>query len=145
MVCLGNICRSPLAEGILRNLAERQHLPWHVASAGTGNWHVGQAPDIRSIAIARQLGYDISGQRARHFKASFFREYDLILVMDRQNKADVLRLSTNEQEKEKVALFLGDSEVRDPYYDNDLFEPVCREIEARCQLLIAQLEPKAPL
>ncbi|CAH0187176.1 Low molecular weight protein-tyrosine-phosphatase YfkJ [Pedobacter sp. Bi27] len=66
MVCLGNICRSPLAEGIMRHLADKQNLNWEIASAGTGNWHIGKAPDHRSISAAKALGYDISKQRAQH-------------------------------------------------------------------------------
>ncbi len=134
MVCLGNICRSPLAEGIMRHLVLEQGLNWEIASAGTGNWHVGEAPDARSIAIARKYGYDISRQCARHFNHSMFNMYDHILVMDRSNLRDVLALAKTEGERKKVRLFLeADAEVRDPWYDNALFEPVMLEIEARCR------------
>lgn len=137
MVCLGNICRSPLAEGIMRQLVKNEGLDWQIASAGTGNWHVGQAPDKRSVAMAKNYGYDISTQRARHFIASSFEQFDRILVMDKNNYRDVLALAENLEQKQKVSLFLTDeAEVRDPYYDNDLFEPVLLEIEARCRQLI---------
>ena len=139
MVCLGNICRSPLAEGIMRHLVNEQHLGWEIASAGTGDWHIGQAPDRRSIAIAKTFGYDISAQRARHFTPTQFEQFDHILVMDRNNLRDVLSLATSLQQRQKVKLFLVDDEVTDPYYDNALFEPVCAQIEKRCQELIEEL------
>ena len=139
MVCLGNICRSPLAHGILQHLADKENLGWQVHSAGTGNWHVGNPPDKRSIAAARNLGYDISTQRAQHFKASFFDEYDHILVMDRNNLRDVLQLSNNQEHRKKVRLFLPEGEVTDPYYDNALFEPVSLEVEQRCKEILKEL------
>lgn len=141
MVCLGNICRSPLAEGIMRHLVNEQHLDWEIASAGTGDWHVGQAPDRRSVAVAKTYGYDISAQRARHFTADAFAHFDHILVMDKNNLNDVLHLAKTEEEKKKVRLFLAnEAEVRDPYYDNALFDPVCLEIESRCKKLIEELK-----
>ncbi|MEE1946238.1 low molecular weight protein-tyrosine-phosphatase [Pedobacter sp. KR3-3] len=136
MVCLGNICRSPLAEGIMRHLVNEQHLGWQIASAGTGSWHVGQAPDKRSIAIAQNFGYDISTQRARHFTKAMFDHFDHILVMDRNNLKDVLAQASTTAQRQKVKLFLDDDEVVDPYYDNALFEPVCAQIEKRCKELI---------
>lgn len=140
MVCLGNICRSPLAEGIMRHLVNEQHLDWEIASAGTGDWHIGQTPDRRSIAIAKTFGYDISAQRARHFTSAQFEQFDHILVMDRNNLRDVLNLATSQQQRQKVKLFLIDDEVTDPYYDNALFEPVCAQIEKRCQELIEEFK-----
>src|SRR5687768_14815965 len=89
MISLFNICRSPLAEGIMRHLVNEEKLTWEVASAGTGNWHIGKAPDHRSIAAAKANGYDISSQRAQQFNHSMFAEYDLIFVMDRNNLNDV--------------------------------------------------------
>lgn len=139
-VCLGNICRSPLAEGIMRQLSNERHLSWEIASAGTGNWHVGEAPDQRSIAVAKKFGYDISAQRARHFTQPLFNQFDLILVMDKNNLKDVLRLAKNDEEQKKVKLFLaGSEEVIDPYYDQHLFEPVCKVIESRCKQLVETL------
>lgn len=141
MVCLGNICRSPLAEGIMRQLVNEQQLDWEISSAGTGDWHVNQPADRRSIAVARKFGYDISAQRARHFNAGFFDEFDHILVMDQNNLRDVLRLASNEEQRKKVSLFLtGELEVTDPYYDDSLFEPVFLGIEARCRQLIKEIK-----
>jgi len=139
MVCLGNICRSPLAEGIMRHLAEKENLNWEIASAGTGNWHIGKAPDHRSIAAAKSLGYDISRQRARQFNEAMFAEYDLILVMDRNNLTDVQGLAKTNEERQKVKLFLNEAEVTDPYWDNNLFTPVCKQVEERCKEIIKQL------
>lgn len=137
MVCLGNICRSPLAEGVMRHLINQQGLGWHVASAGTGNWHVGCAPDHRSIAVAKRFGYDIAKQKAQHFTADFFERYDHILVMDKNNYKDVLNLASNDAHKNKVQLFLSsEAELVDPYYQDDLFEPVFKQVEARCKELI---------
>lgn len=137
MVCLGNICRSPLAEGVLRHLVNDQGLDWEIASAGTGDWHIGQAPDRRSVAIAKTYGYDISAQRARHFTTNAFDQFDHILVMDKNNLKDVLNLAINDEQKRKVSLFLTDeAEVVDPYYDNALFDPVFKIVEARCKQLI---------
>lgn len=141
MVCLGNICRSPLAEGVMRHLINEEGLDWEVASAGTGDWHVNQPADKRSIAIAKNFGYDISTQRAKHFNKSMFNEFDSILVMDRNNLKDVQRLATSQEQRKKVKLFLTDeNEVTDPYFDNNLFEPVFLEIEARCKELIEELK-----
>lgn len=139
MVCLGNICRSPLAEGIMRQLSQNQKLDWTIASAGTGSWHIGNAPDKRSIAAARDLGYDISKQRAQQFNNSFFDKYDLIFAMDRNNYREILSQAKSQEEGAKVQLFLEDDEVIDPYYDNALFNPVCTQIENRCKEIIKKL------
>ena len=139
MVCLGNICRSPLAHGILAHLAKQHNLDWQIDSAGTGDWHVGQAPDRRSIAIAQKYGIDISTQRAQHFTADLFDKYDLIFVMDRQNYKDVTRLARTVNDAKKVALFLDEDIVPDPYYDDALFEPVYQLVESRCKILLENL------
>ncbi|SHK75291.1 protein-tyrosine phosphatase [Chishuiella changwenlii] len=121
MVCLGNICRSPLAEGILQSKVGEQHL---IDSAGTGDWHVGEQPDRRSIAVAKKYGVDISDQRAMHFNPIFFEEFDLIFAMDKQNLLDIKQLARTEEEKNKVKLILEDAtnnadNVPDPYYDGE--------------------------
>lgn len=139
MVCLGNICRSPLAHGILQHLAGAENLDWQIDSAGTGDWHVGSPPDRRSVAAAKKLGYDISSQRGTHFNAKFFDEYDHILVMDKSNLEDVLALATTVENKAKVRLFLPENELVDPYYDDALFEPVSLTVEKRCKELIKEL------
>ncbi|MET4138781.1 low molecular weight protein-tyrosine-phosphatase [Pedobacter sp. UYP1] len=141
MVCLGNICRSPLAEGIVRQLIAAENLDWEVASAGTGNWHTGQPADQRSISIAKNYGYDISRQRARLFGQELFDEFDHILVMDKNNLRDVLKLAVNEAHRQKVRLFLTDEkEVTDPYFDDQLFDPVFLTIEERAKKLIEELK-----
>lgn len=140
MVCLGNICRSPLAEGIVRHLVTEQGLDWEVASAGTGNWHIGDPADYRSIAMANRYGYDITEQRAQHFNKQMFEYYDHILVMDNNNLRDVLKLAENDEHRAKVSLFLPGGEVTDPYFDDQLFDPVIREIEKRAKELIEELK-----
>ena len=126
MVCLGNICRSPLAEGILQTKVGDNHL---VDSAGTGDWHVGEQPDRRSVAVAKKYGVDISDQRAMHFNPVFFDEFDLIFAMDEQNLIDLQKLARNEEEQSKIKLILeGNGQTKnvpDPYYDGeDAFEHV---------------------
>lgn len=136
MVCLGNICRSPLAEGIMRHLADEDSLDWQIDSAGTGNWHVGEGPDRRSTHAARNHGIDISKQVCRQFRRSDFHEFDLILVMDKNNRSDVLAMAPDERAAAKVKLLLGDKEVPDPYYDDSMFEPVFQLIEKGCKDII---------
>lgn len=138
MVCLGNICRSPLAHGFMENEVRKAGLNWKVDSAGTSHWHVGEAPDRRSIAVAKQYGLDISGQCCRQISVRDFDEYDRIYAMDKSNYADVLSLARNQQDREKVHLLLGDKSVPDPYYDNNLFEPVFHMIEAGCKKIIEE-------
>jgi protein-tyrosine phosphatase len=136
MVCLGNICRSPLAHGIMENLAKEKNLDWEIDSAGTGNWHVGSAPDHRSIAVARKYGIDISDQVCRQFSTDDFSEFDRIYVMDRSNLKDVTKLSNNPKEKEKIQLLLDQQIVSDPYWDDELFEPVFQMIKEGCEKII---------
>jgi protein-tyrosine phosphatase len=136
MVCLGNICRSPLAEGIMQHLAKKNGLDWEVDSAGTGNWHVGEGPDRRSIRTAKNHDIDISGQVCRLFKVSDFDEFDRIYVMDKSNLKDILAFARNDEDRKKVKLLLGDKIVPDPYYDDDQFEPVFRLIEEGCKEII---------
>ncbi len=138
MVCLGNICRSPLAHGILEHLAREKGLDWEIDSAGTGNWHVGQQPDKRSIAVAKKYGVDISGQCCRQFDISDFEKYDQILVMDYSNLNDVKALAPGEADHQKVALFLKDGIVPDPYYDDNEFDPVYRMVEKRCREILEE-------
>lgn len=142
MVCLGNICRSPLAEGILKHKVRETGLDWAVDSAGTGSWHSGELPDRRSILVARKYGIDITDQRARQFQAADFERFDLILVMDTQNRRDVLRQAQQEGHRSKVQLILDylypgqDRNVPDPYYDDDGFEAVFRMLDAACDKLL---------
>ncbi len=140
MVCLGNICRSPLAEGIMRSLALRNQLNWEIDSAGTGNWHVGEKPHHGSIEVARKHGLDISQQRARHFTAQDFHDYDIIFVMDESNLADVLRLAPSISDQKKVKLLLkaagiGFNNVPDPYFDQR-FDYVFNLLTEACKKII---------
>jgi protein-tyrosine phosphatase len=138
MVCLGNICRSPLAEGIMQHLADKEGLNWKIDSAGTGNWHIGEAPDRRSISTAKAHGVDISKQVCRLFKVADFDKFDYILTMDKSNFVNVLALARNEEDVKKVKLLLGDKIVPDPYYDDKQFEPVFNLIEDGCKVFINQ-------
>ena len=122
MVCLGNICRSPLAHGVLENLVDPDRV--FVDSAGTGAYHIGKAPDRRSIAVAREHGLDISQQRARQFTPEDFDSFDHIYVMDKENLANVLALAPSEEAAKKTRLFLSVlkkdiQEVPDPYYGGE--------------------------
>ncbi|GIV34817.1 MAG: protein-tyrosine-phosphatase [Chitinophagales bacterium] len=143
-VCLGNICRSPLAEGIMRNKIQQYNLNWEVDSAGTSAWHAGEPPDPRAIAIAARYGIDISRLRARQFSPYDFERFDRIYVMDSDNLQNVLRMALSEKEKQKVSLVLhtthpaSGQEVPDPYYDDDGFESVFRLLDAACEAIIKQ-------
>lgn len=136
MVCLGNICRSPLAHGVMEQLIKDRALNWEVDSAGTGNWHIGQGPDRRSTREAQRNGIDISGQVCRQFNVRDFDTFDHIVVMDKNNRNDVLLLARNQQDKDKVRLLLGDKEVPDPYYDDSQFAPVFNMIQQGCATLM---------
>jgi protein-tyrosine phosphatase len=138
MVCLGNICRSPLAEGIMQHLSDEAGLNWQIDSAGTGNWHVGEGPDRRSVRTARNHGIDISKQVCRQFRKKDFDDFDRILVMDKFNLRDVLALAPSEQAAGKVKLLLNNREVPDPYYNDDQFEQVFEMIEVGCREIIRQ-------
>ncbi|MDN3550960.1 low molecular weight protein-tyrosine-phosphatase [Mucilaginibacter aquaedulcis] len=139
MVCLGNICRSPLAEGVMQHLASEAGLDWQVDSAGTGGWHVGEGPDRRSTRTARNHGIDISKQVCRQFRTNDFDRFDHIFVMDKNNLTDVISLARNDQDIQKVKLLLGDKVVPDPYYDDNQFEPVFELIEGGCKDIIREL------
>jgi protein-tyrosine phosphatase len=138
MVCLGNICRSPLAEGIMQHLADKQGLNWQIDSAGTGDWHIGEGPDRRSVRVARENGIDISQQVCRLFRTSDFDTFDQILVMDKSNLSNILAMARNEDDRKKVSLLLVDQIVPDPYHDDRQFEPVFRLIEEGCRAFIAR-------
>lgn len=145
MVCLGNICRSPLAHGILeRKIAENALLGWKVDSAGTSGWHNGEAPDNRAIQVALKNGFDISGQISRKITVQDFNDYDLILTMDTSNYNDVLRLCTNDTQRNKVRLIMNylhpdkNISVPDPYY-NDRFDEVVTMLDQAINELIASV------
>ncbi len=144
MVCLGNICRSPLAEGIMRSKLSED---FTVDSAGTGGWHAGELPDKRSIATAKNRGLDITNQRARQFKKNDFEIFDHIFVMDNSNYKDVLALAPNEEAKSKVKLILNEIfpnenvDVPDPYYGGqDGFENVFDMLDQACEEIARKLK-----
>ncbi len=140
MVCLGNICRSPLAEGILKSKLNPDF--YIVDSAGTSAYHIGELPDHRSIAIAKKNGIDISNQRARKFIPNDFNEFDLIYAMDIENYHNICSLSTNKSNLLKVKLILNeinplkDLSVPDPYYGGDYgFENVYKMLDKACSII----------
>ena len=138
-VCLGNICRSPAADGMARHITAREDLDWTVDGAGTGAWHVGDPPDRRMIQTAAARGIDLSPLRARQAVSEDFLRFDHIFAMDRQNYADLEDLRPIEATAE-LHLFLGDGEVPDPYYGGDQgFEDVLDLIENRMETLIHAL------
>ncbi len=144
-VCLGNICRSPIADGVMRRLVAEHALDWDVDSAGTGGWHVGSPPDARAVRVAKQYGTDISALRARQFGRSDFARFDKIYALDLQNLTDVLKLANTQEERDKVELFLAAAfpekreGVRDPWYEDSLFEPVYHEIDEACAVILERL------
>lgn len=146
MVCLGNICRSPLAEGILKSKTDSQIV--FVDSAGTAGYHIGNNPDKRSVSVAKKYGIDISGQRCRKFSQIDFAQFDIIYAMDLSNYHDIIALTDNKNEIEKVKLLLeeGNSSVRevpDPYYGGaDGFEEVYKLINEACNMIAEKLNSK---
>ncbi|MBZ9671380.1 low molecular weight protein-tyrosine-phosphatase [Mesorhizobium sp. ES1-3] len=146
LVCLGNICRSPLAEGVLRAVLSERGCGGDVVldSAATSGWEVGSAPDSRSIAIASRHGIDISRQRARKIMPEDFHRFDLILGMDRSNVADLKALAPTAV-RDRIHLFLEFAEgkpldVADPYYeDREAFASVYRMIREASEALATRL------
>lgn len=145
MVCLGNICRSPLAEGILKSKVNKHQVV--VDSAGTAAWHSGNLPDSRSIAIAQKNGIDLTNQRARLFLPEDFELFDHIYVMDQNNYKEVCRLTPNEKALEKVQLILNEIhpdknlEVPDPYYGgDDGFDDVFKMLDEACERIKEKIE-----
>lgn len=144
MVCLGNICRSPLAEGVLKSKIDTKHV--FVDSAGTAGYHVGSPPDVRSIAIAQKFGIDISHQRCRKFNSKDFNDFDHIYVMDKSNYGNVISLAKTIDEKNKVKLLLedvnkGGLEVPDPYYGGPSgFEKIYHMISEACDCIVEKLQ-----
>ncbi|MFC0604548.1 low molecular weight protein-tyrosine-phosphatase [Winogradskyella pulchriflava] len=144
MVCLGNICRSPLAHGILQSKLPEDK--FYVDSAGTAAYHVGNKPDHRSIKVARTHGITISNQKARQFKVEDFDNFDYIFAMDQSNYSNIISLARHTDDIEKVKLFLeannsiSDKNVPDPYYgDISDFEYVFDLLEATSQLIADNL------
>ena len=145
MVCLGNICRSPLAEGILQSKVNSDFI--QVDSAGTAAYHIGNLPDPRSIDVARKYGIDLTHQRARQFSVYDFDTFDLIYAMDESNYQNILTLSRNIEDEAKVKMILNETNmntnksVPDPYYgENDGFEIVFGLLEEACSVIAKKVE-----
>ncbi|MDT7833015.1 low molecular weight protein-tyrosine-phosphatase [Flavobacteriaceae bacterium S356] len=145
MVCLGNICRSPLAEGILKSKVDASKV--FVDSAGTAAYHVGELPDPRSIQVARKYHIDLTDQRARKFTIEDFDEFDHIYAMDQSNYYNILSLARTEEDNAKVKMILNEShvgqdrEVPDPYYGGDRgFENVYTMLDEACEIIKVHLE-----
>jgi len=146
MVCLGNICRSPLAEGILKSKV--YSFKTFVDSAGTGGYHIGKKPDVRSIAIANLNGLDITDQRARKFTVEDYDNFDIIYAMDNSNFDDILSLARNDADKAKVKLILNEVfpdenlDVPDPYHGGDFgFKNVYKMLDEACDVIAKNLNP----
>ena len=144
MVCLGNICRSPLAEGILKSKIDSSEV--FVDSAGTGDWHIGSEPDKRSIAVGTKYNVDITEQRGRLFTEKDFKNFDLIYAMDNSNRENILALAKTEEDKSKVKLILDEIfpgenvDVPDPYFGGDQgFEDVYKMLDEACELIAKKL------
>lgn len=144
MVCLGNICRSPLAEGLLKSKLDPTQ--FEVDSVGTGHWHAGNSPDPRSVAVAKKNGLDISNLRGRQLSHQDLIDFDHIYVMDSSNLENTLSIAQNEQEKSKVSmildsLFPGEKvDVPDPYHGlDDGFDRVYDMLNESCKVIAQQL------
>ena len=144
MVCLGNICRSPLAHGILESKLPADK--FKVDSAGTGDYHIGKLPDHRSIATAKGKGLDITNQRCRQFELSDFDNFDIIYVMDQSNYENVVKLARDTNDISKVKFILENDtsttpqEVPDPYWgDSQDFEDVYTLLDAVCEKIASNL------
>jgi protein-tyrosine phosphatase len=146
-VCLGNICRSPTAEAVMRGLVAEAGLEGEieVESAGTGDWHIGYPPDDRSVAAAAERGVELTGE-ARQVARGDFDGFDLLIAMDRQNERDLLRMARSEEDRQKVRLLRsyadGDLDVPDPYYGGeDGFAEVVEIVERSCRALLEEIAP----
>ncbi|QIG79301.1 low molecular weight protein-tyrosine-phosphatase [Stakelama tenebrarum] len=144
-VCLGNICRSPLAEAAFREAAERAGLEVEVDSAGTGEWHVGHAPDPRAQQVAARHGLDISHYRARRVSPADFRQFDHILALDPENLRDLIAIAPNDTSA-AIGLLMdhvpgrAGQGVRDPYYGGEAdFDTVWEDVRAAAYALAAKL------
>ncbi len=145
MVCLGNICRSPLAEGILKHKFRKKNIDGYVDSAGTAAYHAGEHPDPRSMEIADRHGIDISDQRARKFLPEDFDRFDRIFAMDRSNYENILSQARKPSDSQKVDLILNmaypgeNMQVPDPYYGGDQgFQNVYKMLDLACDKIAAQ-------
>lgn len=138
VVCLGNICRSPTAEAVLRAKAEAAGLAIEVDSAGTGAWHLGDPPHPPMVRAARAAGYGMDGLRARRLERGDFDRFDLILAADEENLADIEAMRPAGSET-PARLFVPGAEIPDPYYSGD-FAGAVAQIERAADRLLAQLQ-----
>ena len=145
MVCLGNICRSPLAEGILKSKTKNLE----VDSAGTAGYHIGKQPDIRSIDIAKKHDIDLTSQRARQFSTRDFDDFNKIYVMDNDNYSKIISLARNQEDMDKVDLILNEiypkeyKSVPDPYYGGDEgFQNIYNLLETSCEVIAKKYETR---
>lgn len=149
LVCLGNICRSPLAAAAVRREAERLGLEVEIDSAGTGDWHVGRPPDPRAVAVAARAGIDISGQRARQVAPEDFWRFDYLVALDRENLG-ILRAMQPADATAELSLLLdhvsgreGEA-VADPYYGDDAcFDVTWQDVVAGAKALVAKIASRA--
>ena len=145
MVCLGNICRSPLAEGILKSKSKNLE----VDSAGTAGYHIGKQPDIRSIDIAKKHDINLTNQRARQFSTRDFDVFDKIYVMDNDNYSKIISLARSQEDMDKVDLILNEiypkeyKSVPDPYYGGDEgFQNIYNLLEVSCEVIAKKYETR---
>ena len=145
MVCLGNICRSPLAEGILQSKSKE----FKVGSAGTAGYHIGKQPDVRSIDIAKKHDIDLTSQRARQFNTRDFENFDKIYAMDNDNYSKIISLARNQKDIDKVDLILNEiypkeyKSVPDPYYGGDEgFKKIYSLLEEACEIIAKKYETR---
>src|SRR3970282_2109987 len=145
MVCLGNICRSPLSEGIMSSKLPKDKFT--VDSAGTGSWHIGHSPDARSISTAKKNKLDISKQKGRQFSVNDFDTYDYIYVMDKSNYDDVIELAKTSEQKNKVQIILNELypnenvDVPDPYFGMpNGFDIVYNMLDEVCDIIADKLK-----
>lgn len=145
MVCLGNICRSPLAEGILKSKTKNLE----VDSAGTAGYHIGKQPDIRSIDIAKKHDINITSQRARQFSTRDFDDFDKIYAMDNDNYSKIISLARSQKDMDKVDLILNEiypkeyKSVPDPYYGGDEgFQNIYNLLEVSCEVIAKKYETR---
>ncbi len=146
MVCLGNICRSPLAEGILKSKLPKDK--FYIDSAGTSNYHIGDLPDNRSIKIAKEFDIDITNQRGRQFSTNDFDKFDIIYAMDNSNFKNIIRLARNSEDEQKVKLIMNEIyknqnfDVPDPYTGGiEGFKNVFMMLDEACDIIAKKLLP----
>ncbi|HLR38340.1 MAG TPA: low molecular weight protein-tyrosine-phosphatase [Chitinophagaceae bacterium] len=143
MVCIGNICRSPMAEGIMENMIKKQDLPWSIDSAGTSFSHIGEAPHLFSQKVAQEHGINLSKQRARQFKKEDLEKFDKIYAMEKDVYEDIIRMTNKPEEINKVDLLLNESypdenkSVPDPWYGGEAgFHQAWKLISDACNKII---------